>query len=69
MGNLFNVQSRHTKHGNKRSKDTLHSEDDQNYLIVTDVSTNMSKRIQVIHVDKKGSEKGLKGLQEGGQGN
>jgi hypothetical protein len=29
----------------------------------------MSKRIQVIHVDKKGSEKGLKGLQEGGQGN
>lgn len=69
MGNSFNVQSRHTKHVNKKkTKDTLHSEDDQKYLIVTDVSMNMSKRIQVIHVDEKGG-KGLKGPQEGGQGN
>jgi len=56
IGDLFKrTRFEHTKHVNKRTKDTLHSEDIQEYLIVTNISNEdvMGNTHPVFHIDKR----------------
>jgi hypothetical protein len=63
FGDLFKgTRFEHTKHVNKRRKDTIHSEDIQKYLIVTNISNGdvMGNTHPVIHTTRKEHQKGRK---------